>query len=167
MKTMTLSKIKKTCSLLLAVLAVVASTILPASAKSTSWEPLVNVNGALSASATPSAHTKEYSITLGWFTTSKKVTLGSSMKYNSTYGVSDNDAKRAASMARFDVTVQYNGKNKCFTRYYKGLKAGDSFTLNGKAWNESKKYTVTVKSYFANYRTAYWSSCFCNYQMKY
>ena len=165
MKTMTISKTKKICSLLLAILTVMVSTFLPASAASTSWKPIVN--GDLSASATPTAHTEQYKITLGWFTTSKKVTLGTSMQYNSAYGVSKDDAKRAANMARFDVTVQYNGKNACYIRNYRGLKAGDSFTLSGKAWNESKTYTIKVKSYFVNYKTAYWASSWCNYKMTY
>ena len=164
-KSTSISMARKFITIVLTLITIVSCVGLNTFAATTVWEPIVKRN--LDSNASVSSNVEQYKIKLGWFTTSKKVTLGTSNKYNSTYGASMDDVRNANSMARFDVVVQYNGKNACYIRRYCGLKAGDSFYLTGKKWNENKTYTITVTSYFVGYNSSKFGASFCNYQMKY
>ena len=151
--------LKRIIAAFLAVLTLVSSMAMSTLAARTAWKPILEArNGDW---RYPQENTETYKIKLGYFTTSKKVTVGSGIT-SGTYG---NDNKATRKLVRFDVKVQYNGKNACYTRNYFGLKCGDTFYLTGKKWNEKKTYTITIKSYLTKYDN--FSTLHGNYRLEY
>lgn len=157
---MTKSITGKLILFVIAIVSLLSCMVISASAASTSYKNIV------AADYYASPQTNTYSINVGWFKTSKTVTIDKVAALR-LHTINQNDTNQAARMARFDVTVTYKSGNTTKTNRYYGLKQGDTFKLTGKKWCESKTYTITVRSYFVNYSTDYYYSCFNGYRLTY